>query len=276
MLTTTRPSRGVSILGRRLLAFSSRNTFLLVISAASFFGFTLAFLVSTGSLFHSLAFGVRTSLSIFLAGVLGREVDPNHRLTPVLASLGQVIIVAVLWTPHLLLTLWAVILFRVMNRTAVHVLGVVDTVFATALTLWLGHRLSWVIAGAGAVVFIGDAVIDSSKVRHLLAGILSASWAVYLLIFDGLPWPGFVNYPVKIGLVSLISVTYLWAIYSERPIKPVEKVRSPRKRARLVQLVALGVGILFPLWTGSDGFHQIATFWSVLGSTSLVNVFSVL
>lgn len=263
---------------QRSLSFFASNSLLLTISAGSLLGFTLAFLASTGSPLHSLAFGLRSFLSVFLAGILGREVDPNHHLTSVLASVGQVIIVSVLWTPHLLLTLWAVLLFRVMNRASVYSLGVVDTVFATALTIWLGHRLSWVIAGAGGIVFFGGVILGRPQMRSLFAGSLSAAWAVYLLVSDGIPWPGFINYPVKLGLISIISATYLWGIYNEKDLGPGEdgQVSPSEGRVRLVQLVALGVGILYPLWTGSHGFHQIATFWSVIASASLANALSFL
>ena len=266
-------------LGRPLDLKYPSNAFIIFFAAASFLGFGLASVFSGGSALDSLAFGFRVFLSVFLAWAIGREIDPDQSLTAALAAVGQVVVIWFIDVPSLLLSFWALFTFRVLNRTTGLKAGYGDTVLATAISAWVGYQLSWVIPAAAAAVFLADSFLKEPNRIHLVTGTLLAGEAVYLLVPDPGVWSGFINYPVKLGLVIGISVAFLFVIYRSRKVKSVgDETGEPlaARRVQLTQLICLLVAILFPLWAGVQSFHQSATFWSVLGASSVVNIVSAL
>jgi len=266
-------------LGRPVDISYPSNAFILVFAAASFLGFGLASVFGGGSALGSLAFGFRVFLSVFLAWAIGREIDPDQSLTAALAAVGQVIVIWFVDVPSLLFSFWALFTFRVLNRTTGLKAGYGDTVLATAISAWAGYQLSWVIPAAAAAIFIADSFLKEPNRIHLVIGTLLAGEAAYLLVPDPGIWSGFVKYPVKLGLVIGISVAFLFVIYRSRNVTSVgDETGEPlaARRVQLTQLICLLVAILFPLWAGVQSFHQSATFWSVLGASSLVNIVSAL
>jgi hypothetical protein len=253
------------------------NAFILFFAAASFFGFALASVFAGGSALDSLAFGFRVFLSVFLAWAIGREIDPDQSLTAALAAVGQVVVVWLIDVPSLLLSFWALFTFRVLNRTTGLKAGYGDTILATAISAWVGYQLSWVIPAAA--VFLADSFLKDPHRIHLVPGALLAGEAAFLLVPEPGIWTGFVNYPAKLGLVVGISVAFFFVIYLSRNVTSVgDETEEPlnARRVQVTQLICLSVAILFPLWAGVQSFHQSATFWSVLGASSLVNIASAL
>ena len=265
----------LSTLGRPLDTDYPSNAFILLLSGASFLGFAIAEYLSGGSAPGALAFGFRSFLSVFFAWAIGREIDPDRPLTAGLAAVGQIIVIQFIDVPSLLLSFWALFSFRVLNRTTGLKAGIVDTILAAGISAWLGYQLSWVIPAAAGVIFLADALMKEPNRRHIVPGALLAGEAAYFLTRNPTPWMGFVNYPAKLGLVIVISVTFFSVIYTSKDVTSyadeTEKPLAPG-RIQLTQLIALLVAILFPLWAGVQSFHQSATFWSVLSGSSLVHI----
>ncbi|MFW6104833.1 MAG: hypothetical protein ACOC6I_03230 [Candidatus Bipolaricaulota bacterium] len=262
-------------LGRPIDLNYPGNAFILGFSFASFIGYGLATYFGGVSVLNSLAFGARSFLSVFLAWALGREVDPDRPTTAGLAAVGQVIVIWFIDVPSLLLSFWALFTLRILNRTTGLKAGILDTVLVTGISAWLGYQLSWVIAGTGAVVFLADGIMESPNRKHLVPGVLLFGEAIYLLATEPYIWRDFFNYPVKFGLILAISFVFLSVIYANKTVNSVADETGERlsvRRVQLAQLVAVMVALLFPLWAGVHGFHQSATFWSVLGGSSLVHV----
>lgn len=264
----------ISTLARPVDPEYPTHIFILVVSVVSFIGFGVTSYLSGGTMLGFLATGARSSLSIFLAWALGREVDPADKFTGVLAALGQVLVVVIIGVPTLLLPLWALLSFRILNRASGSKATVFDTLIATSLALWLGYHLVWVVPGVSAVVFLVDGLKDDPDRKHIIPGLLTAAGSCYLLLSAPAVWSGFINYPLKLALVLVISVTFLLMMYTNRKGEPGEPLAD--SRVRLTQLLALLIGLLLPLWTKAQGFHQSAIFWSVLGSTAVVNTSTVI
>ncbi|MEF8799253.1 MAG: hypothetical protein V5A79_07555 [Candidatus Bipolaricaulota bacterium] len=268
-------SQSLFTLGRPIDLNYPSNAFIFGFSFASFIGFGIAAYFGGVSVLQSLAFGARSFLSVFLAWALGREIDPDRPTTAGLAAVGQVIVIWFIDVPSLFLSFWALFTLRVLSRTTGLKSGILDTVLVTGISAWLGYQLSWVIAGAGAVVFLADGIMESPNRKHLVPGVLLFGEAIYLLVTEPYIWRDFVNYPVKFGLVIGVSLVFLSAIYANKRVSSVADETGKRlsvRRVQLTQLVAVIVALLFPLWAGVHGFHQSATLWSVLGASSLVHV----
>lgn len=271
--------RELSTIGRPVDADYPSNVFILVFSFAIFLGFGISSYLSGSPFLESLVFGVRSFISVFFAWALGREVDPDRPLSAGLAAVGQVVVIWFIDVPSLMLSFWALFTFRVLNRSTGLKAGPADTLIATGVAAWLGYQLSWVIAGASAVVFFADALMEEPNSNHLIPGALLFGEGLVFLIFDPSIWVGYLNYTVKFGIVIGISITFLLVIYNNKTVSSVaDETNEPlsSRRVQLTQLVALLVAILLPLWSGVWGFHQSATLWSVLGGTSLVQLISYL
>lgn len=271
--------RELSTIGRPIDTDYPSNLFILVFSFAAFLGFSILSYLSGGPVLASLVFGVRSFISVFLAWALGREVDPDRPLSANLAAVGQVVVIWFIDVPSLMLTFWALFTFRVLNRTTGLKAAPADTMLSTGIAAWLGYQLSWVVAGASAVVFFADSLMEKPNSNHLIPGTLLFGEGLIFLILDPSIWIGYLNYPVKFGMVIGISMVFLLVIYNNKTVSSVaDETGEPlsSRRVQLTQFVALLVAILLPLWSGIGGFHQSATFWTVLGGSSLVQLVSYL
>ncbi|MCF7890098.1 hypothetical protein K9M78_02655 [Candidatus Bipolaricaulota bacterium] len=264
----------LSTLGRPVDLEYPSNVFILVFAFAVFLAFGIFSYIAGNSVPGSFVFGGRSFISVFLTWALCREVDPDRPLSAGLAAVGQVIIIWIIDVPSLLMSFWALLIFRVLNRTTGLKAGLMDTIMVTSISLWLGYRISWIIPGASAVVLLADAVMINPNRRHLIPGGLLAGEAIYFMVTNLAVWSGFVNYPVKLGLISGISLIFITVIYkSKNVVSTGDATDEPlsARRVQLTQAIALLVAILFPLLSGVNSFHQSATFWSVLGGSSLVH-----
>lgn len=264
----------LSTIGRPVDPGYRSNLLIILFSVASFAGFGILSYFYGRTPLGSLVAGARAFLSVFLVWALGREIDPDHHLTAVMAAVGQVVILTLVGGQGLLFLFWALLAFRILNRTTGLRAGLADTIFLTALSLWLSYRLSGVIAGASAAIFLADASMREPNKKHFIPGMLLTGAAIYFWLSGSFWWPGFENYPVKLGLVICISLVYFLAIYNNRNLSSTgDQTGEPlsSSRVQLTQFIALAVGILYPLWTGVAGFHLSASLWAVLGATSLVN-----
>lgn len=250
------------------------NVFILVFSFVVSIVFGVYSCISGSSVLISLVFGVRSFISVFFAWALGREVDPDHPLSAGLAAIGQVIVIWVIDVPSLLLPLWAILSFRVLTRTTGLKAGWADSFLVTAISLWLGYQFSWLIPGATAVILLTDAVMEDPNRRQIAPGLLTGAAAIYLLISAPPIWMGYENYPLKLAIALGISVIFISVIYDNRNVISTGDRANKTLvglRVQLAQIIALLIAILFPLWSGVYGFHQSATFWTVLGGSSLAH-----
>lgn len=264
----------LSTIGRPVDTDYPSNVFILVFSFAAGLGFGISSFLTGNSVLLSLLFGMRSFISVFFAWALGREVDPDRPLSAGLAAIGQIIVIWMIDVPSLFLPLWALLSFRVLNRTSGLKARWADSFLVVAISLWLGYQFSWVIPGASAVILLADAVMEDPNRRQIIPGLLSGAAAIYLLVNDTSIWMAFGNYPVKLGIVLGISLMFLSVIYDNRNVISTGDRSSKTlsgHRVQLTQFIALSVAILFPLWSGVYGFHQFATFWSVLGGSTLVH-----
>lgn len=272
-------SQEISTIGRPIDPDHPSNAFILGFSFAAFLGFGIYSYFTGSSTPSSLLFGVRSFISVFFAWALGREVDPDRPLSAGLAAIGQAVVIWIIGVPSLLLPLWALFSFRILNRTTGTKAGWADSFLVTAISLWLGYQFSWVVTGATAFILLADGFMNDPNRKHIIPGLLTGGATVYLLINAPSIWTGYGDYPLKLGIVLGISLVFLSVIYDNRNListgdKSEKKLSGPR--VQLTQFIALSLAILPPLWSGVSGFHEFAIFWSVLGGSSLVHAVSVL
>lgn len=271
--------RGFLTIGRPVDPSYPSNAFIMLFSLAVSIGFGIYSYLTGSSAFSSLLFCVRSFISVFLAWSLGREVDPDCPLCAGLAAIGQVVVIWMIGVPSLLLPLWALLSFRILNRTTGIKAGWADSFLVIAFSLWLGYQFSWVVPGATAVILLADGLMKDPNRKQIVPGLLTGGATVYLLINSPSMWTGYGDFPGKLGIVLGISLIFLSVIYDSRNVISTgdeSKKKLNPHRVQLTQFIALSVAILFPLWSGVYGFHKFATFWSVLGGSTLVHVGSVL
>ncbi|MBS3736387.1 MAG: hypothetical protein V5A87_01510 [Candidatus Bipolaricaulota bacterium] len=271
--------RGILTIGRPVDPDYPSNAFIMLFSLAVSIGFGVYSYLTGSSALSSLLFGIRSFISVFLAWALGREVDPDRPLSAGLAAIGQVIVIWMVGVPSLLLPLWALLSFRILNRTTGIKAGWADSFLVTAFSLWLGYQFSWVVPGATAVILLSDGLMKDPNRKQIVPGLLTGGATVYLLINSPSIWTGYGDYPVKLGIVLGISLIFLSVIYDSRKVISTGDESGKKiyaHRVQLTQFIALSVAILFPLGSGVYGFHQFAVFWPVLGGSTLVHAAGLL
>ncbi|MFW6006166.1 MAG: hypothetical protein ACOC9A_01845 [Candidatus Bipolaricaulota bacterium] len=267
--------KALSNLGRPLDPEYPSNLFVMVVSMASFFGFGIYSYLSGGGIIGSLGFGAGSLLTVFLTWALARELDPDHQLTAVLSMAGAIVSIGVNGVPGLLLPFWALFSVRILNRSTGLKAGPLDNLISVGLAIWLGYSSSWVIPAAGTGFFIADSLVREPKRLQIVPGTITGVGAGYFLFMNPDPWGGFLGYPVKLGMVFLLTALFLLVVYDSKNVDSTgdrtDKPLSPY-RVQLAQLIFLATALFLPLWAGEAGFHESVTFWSVIGAASLVHL----
>jgi hypothetical protein len=87
--------------------------------------------------------GAQAGLSVFLAWVLCRELDPDHDLSAFVA-VGLALGGLFLWRlPRLAVLLWLILVLRVINRTSGLTAGILDSLTTLGLGIWLSFGGNW-------------------------------------------------------------------------------------------------------------------------------------
>lgn len=262
----------VSGLGRPLDPSYPSNLFIIVATVLSLIGFGLASYLDAVGLLESLWAGIRAALAVFLTWALTRELDPDHPASAVLAAIGQIPVIFFYESPGLLLSWWALFIFRVLNRSTGIKAKVPDTILVLGLSLWLGFYLSWLVPAVSFLVFLGDGLIEKPNRLHLTAAAFAAGELLYLWTFRITPEPVLLSLPYYVGLIA-VSLAFSYVVLSSKEIASLGDITDEKLsglRVQLAQIIALLFAVTFSLWYGSSGVLVINPVWLAIAASPLI------
>lgn len=263
-----------SAMGRPLDFHYPSNVFVILMSGIGLIaGFGIGVVEDKPSL-DLLWMGIVTSVTVFVAWALARELDPDHAfsagLAAVLALAGMVI-----WreTTNLLALYLMLGVLRVLVRTV----GIPMTLLDMGL-LVIGAGLvalteSWLLGLVTAAGLLLDSLLKSPNPPTKLFGGLAAAVTV---ITAALMQPDFSppDDEIVLGAVAAVGVLFLVVIFTApAPVSVGDITGQPLDESRLKagRLLALAGAALVYFWTGS--MITLLALWCAFLAISLVRMF---
>lgn len=239
------------------------NQLILLLTLA---GAGLAFLtgetsVSWSSLYRAILGGI----TVFAAGALAKEVDPDR---PRSALFAAVLALGVAWIAlpaSLLALLWLGGALRFLNRTTGLRPLPTDTLFLLALTAWLSWREIPLFGLLfGGLLMLDAALPDGRRWHTGLGAALLIGTAVWLWRGDWpiepLPaWLVLALLAIAVGFVAVILNSYQVAAVADATHSPLHP-----SRVQAGQVFALAAGLALASWRGASGVALFLALWAAL------------
>lgn len=228
---------------------------------------------------QSALWGVQGGLAVFLAWALCRELDPDHDLSAFVAvalALGGLF----LWgLPRLAVLFWLVLILRVVNRTTGLPAGILDSLAALGLSLWLSLWGNWGYGVITVLAFLLDSQLPIRAPRQLVFAILGVVGTAITAILGGdLKWNGAPS--VGAGLIALgVSASFLPVMWESRSITSVGdrtgKTLEPL-RVQAAEAFAFLVGVETALLGGMPALRSLMPLWAAILGASLYWLYDTL
>lgn len=238
------------------------NQFILVLTAV---GGMLGFALADGDVLTRIVQGIAGAATVFLAGALAKELDPDRPAASLLAAALVLSVVGLIRPISPVVLLWLLGSVRFLNRSV----GVrpkwTDAILllaaATGLVGW-ETALFGILAG---VMLVTDALLpDGDKVYAPIGGMvifLSASWFLAGGPVAAAPslWLGASLIVTAITFIPIILNSYTITSTSDATGRQLNSTR-----VQAGQVFSLGSGLLLASWLGNDGVLLLAGLWAAL------------
>ncbi len=220
-------------------------------------------LFSTADFPNSLSLGFQLGMATFLAWVLAREVDPDHKYSAFVA-VGFALVGLLYWGEiNLSHVFWLILALRIVNRSVGLPITHIDAISMTGFSIWLAHSSSWIFAIFAALVFFLDSQLPKPNTYSLQYSIGSLSFGVVSIFF--LKNYQFLSLPLGIA-APLLAISFLFYLFitQSKTVKSVgDKTGKPLKLSRV--RAAQAVMFLFTIvMSFSNYFLESFLLWGVM------------
>ena len=262
----------VTALGRPIDPNYSTNRAILILCLAA-----LAIAVGRGmmagfSLMEGIGQGVGLAGALFFGWALCREIAPDDEYLAFLAAAFAGIGAYWLDAPSFLLLFWALLTFRVVNRTTGLPSRPLDTLGVLGLGVWLSWQGYVEVGLATAIAFWLDASLDQPLRRHRYV-------AVLILVISLAAVPAGRMPPLSVPSIELIAVGGVLLIAALLAYKPdlhslgdVSGERLDARRVRYAGVLLAATAAVSLLWHGWDGFVAFLPLWAAFVAAMLWRV----
>ncbi len=222
-------------------------------------------------------------ITVFAAGALAKEVDPDRPRAALLAAVLAMVVGASLVAADPaapLALLWLGGSLRFLNRaTGLRPLPT-DTLALLGLTLWLSWREVPLFGLLFGALLMLDAVLPDGQRRHTWLGaallIGAAVWAVGAALvgdwtIEPLPtWLILTLLAVTVGFIVVILNSYQVQAVGDATGQPLAS-----SRVQAGQVFALAAGLALASWRGQTGVALFIALWAALVGVLAYFLFSV-
>jgi hypothetical protein len=216
--------------------------------------------------------GIGVGFTMFLAWALGRELDPDHDLSAFVGAGLSLVPVLLLEAPSLMVSLWLLLVLRLVNRTVGIPARPLDSLGVLGLGGWLTWQGDWIVGLVTAGAFLLDGLLPPPLRYHLFVSGLAFVAAVVLTVFQGGLVKG--SGPTMAVAISSLAMAglFLVVIATSRELQAVGDATGeplhPR-RVQAAQVLALATALLFAWWAGAAGVHAMLPLWAAMLGTGL-------
>lgn len=161
---------------------SNRAIFFLTVAAAGC-GIGYQMIWGQGGI-HAVLQGLGAGLAVFLAWALGRELDPDHDPSALLAS-GFSFASFFIWgVPGLLILFWLLMAVRMINRTTGLAPTILDSLVFLGIGLWMSYQGNWMVGLLTPIVFLLESLLPQGKKLQFFFAALAAVLSGAALIWN--------------------------------------------------------------------------------------------
>lgn len=238
------------------------NRAMVIFSLGVFVVRTAAAVISGTGIVGSVIPGAAAGMAVFLAWALGREVDPDHDPSALMAAVLMAAALLVLPVPDVITLLWLLLLLRVVNRTTGRAATTADIALVLLLTLWplwQGFLMAGLIA-ASAFLLDGRLLKPAPRRTPASALALIAAAAAFLA-----GWSTAITIPSPVTgiIVAVATVLFLRVIAASSTVRsPDDRGEDPLDpgRVRAAQALALATALLALPWNPAG----VAPLWTAV------------
>ena len=262
----------VTALGRPIDPNYSTNRAILILCLAA-----LAIAVGRGmmtgfSLMEGIGQGVGLAGALFFGWALCREIAPDNEYLAFLAAAFAGIGAYWLGAPSLLLSFWALLALRVVNRTTGLPSRPLDTLGMLGLAGWLSWQGYVEVGLATAVAFWLDASLAQPLRRHRYVALFMLAISLAAILAGHTP-------PLSepsTGLIAaggvLLIATLLTYAPDLRSVGDVSGECLDARRVRYAGVLLAATAAVSLLWHGWDGFVAFMPLWAAFVAAALRRV----
>jgi hypothetical protein len=235
-------------------------------------------LISGAAPLESALWGIGAGFLPFLTWALGRELDPDHDLSAFVGA-GLVLIALLLPDmPSLLVSLWLLLVLRIVNRTVGLPAKPLDSLGVLGLGAWLTWQGYWMVGLMTAVAFLLDGLLSPPLRHQLFVSGLAFVTTVVLAIFHGdMVLETGPTMPVVISSVAMAGL-FLIVIATTREVEAVGDATGKllkHRRVQAAQVLALLTALLFAWWDGASGVVALLPLWTAMVGAGLYRLASL-
>jgi len=221
---------------------------------------------------RTVLWGAQAGLSVFLAWVLCRELDPDHDLSAFVAAdlaVGGLL----LWElPHLTVLPWLILIMRIINRTMGLPAGILDSLAVLGLGIWLSLQGNWAYGIVTAVAFLLDSQLPIRAPHQLVFAILGVVGTTTAAVLGGDQsrdgglslWSALIALAVSIFFVPVVLESRGLTSVGDQTGKPLEPVQ-----VQAAQILALFVGLETAFLGGFAALGSLMPLWAAVLGASL-------
>lgn len=210
----------------------------------------------------------RSSLSIFFAWALTKEIDPDNPHAALIAAGLGVCCLLFLEIPFILPLVLLLFLFRITNRIS----GIIPTLFDSILILLTGTYLiytgNWIQGLLMGFAFFMDARLNEPIKRHFIFAFICLIISLFVLYTSNIKILFVAQYQIFI-LLLLIVFSIVKIINAEVP-RTLSDVKSrPLSKERMIatRIIAFLAGLL-TLFAGLNSLSSILPLWTAIGGST--------
>ncbi|MDX1600319.1 MAG: hypothetical protein R3191_02265 [Anaerolineales bacterium] len=220
-----------------------------------------------------------TGAAVFLGWAIGRELDPDHPRSALMAGIGSGAAALMVGSPSIIISGWALVMTRLIARTTGAPAKPLDALGVLGVGVWLGLERTPVFTGLTALGLAIDGWLAPSQRRQKLAAVVAA-----LLTPATGYWTPLVSQETQ-SLAPLVLVVFvvLFGLFFALPVgrgavQAVGDYTGERLRTRRVrggQIFAALTVLLLLLIEGFDGLTAAGTLWAAAAGITAFHLLAV-
>lgn len=236
-----------------------------LILALAIAGAALGFFSAQGELTGQLVQSAVGGITVFMAGALAKEVDPDRPQSALVAAALVIPFAGIARPASLLVLFWLLGALRFLNRSTGLAPKSTDLLVLLVVAAWLGWQVSPLFGILMGIVLALDALLPDGPRWHGIMGIL-------LILGSGI-WLYASNWPTarpSLWLVAaLLAITLgfipvILSAYHPRSVGDATGERLNHSRVQAGQALGLSAGLFLASWMGTSGALLLVALWASL------------
>lgn len=258
------------------------NRMIVNISLFFFLGVLILQFLLQKAFFPSLDSGFRAGMSVFLAWVFAREIDPDNEFSAFIGAFLGGIGFFFFPSPALLVLLLEILLIRMLNRSTGLPAKPSDSVIILLLSGWISVQYGFIFSLLTALVFFLDSFLPEANRQNRIFGVIASLLTLILAAFSFLTETGKGEIHLnteftKLNLFMLAAgVLFILKILNSRKIMSrgdLTGIPMNPVRVQTAQLIALLSAVIYAVLEEWEGFESFLPLWAAILGVSFYYLF---